>query len=99
MLVVVLKDWVIETNETECWSKNSTSLAKSASERGQPVDLVDDNDVDLAGLPWAAESINQKIFLPRQSGELRFSPQQYYYGASKSGVMPSWAISAGAHPA
>jgi len=50
-------------------------------------------------MPWAAESLNQKIFLPRQSGELRFSPQQYYYGASKSGVMPSWAISAGAHPA
>jgi hypothetical protein len=33
MLLVVLKDWVTETNETECWSNSSTSLAKSASER------------------------------------------------------------------
>jgi hypothetical protein len=33
MLLVVLNDWVTETNETECWSNNSTSLAKSASER------------------------------------------------------------------
>jgi hypothetical protein len=50
-------------------------------------------------MPWAAESTNQKILLPRQTGELRFSPQQYYYGASKSGVVPSWATSAGVHPA
>ncbi len=33
MLVVVLKAWVIETNETECESKASTILAKSESER------------------------------------------------------------------
>jgi hypothetical protein len=33
MLLVVLKDWVTETNDTECWSKSSTSLAKSASDR------------------------------------------------------------------
>ena len=33
MLVVVLKDWVTETNETPWASKISTSLAKSASER------------------------------------------------------------------
>src|ERR1700674_5428710 len=33
MLVVVLKEWVVETNETECWSNSSTSLAKTASER------------------------------------------------------------------
>src|SRR4051794_5208773 len=33
MLVVVLKDWVTETNETPSASKISTSLAKSASER------------------------------------------------------------------
>jgi hypothetical protein len=50
-------------------------------------------------MPWAAESANQKILLPRQTGEFRLSPQQYYYGASKGGVVPSWAISAGVHPA
>src|SRR5258708_4579485 len=33
MLLVVLNDWVTDTNETECWSKSSTSFAKSASER------------------------------------------------------------------
>jgi hypothetical protein len=33
MLVVVLNDCVTETNETECRSNNSTSLAKSESER------------------------------------------------------------------
>ena len=31
--VVVLNCWVTETKETSCWSNNSTSLAKSASER------------------------------------------------------------------
>jgi hypothetical protein len=50
-------------------------------------------------MPCATESANQKILLPRQTGELRSSPQQYYYGASKSGVVPSWAISAGVHSA
>jgi len=40
-------------------------------------------------MPSTAESTCQKIFLPRRSGELRFAPQQYYYAASKSGVIPS----------
>ena len=44
-------------------------------------------------MPSTAESTCQKIFLPRRSGELRFTPQQYYYAASKSGVIPSWASS------
>ena len=33
MLVVVLKDWVMEMNETLWASKSSISLAKSASDR------------------------------------------------------------------
>src|SRR5437588_58488 len=33
MLLVVLNDWVTDTNETARWSNSSTSLAKSASER------------------------------------------------------------------
>jgi hypothetical protein len=36
----------------------------------------------------------QKILLPRGSAETRFAPRQYYYLASRSGVMPSWAIAA-----
>jgi hypothetical protein len=29
-------------------------------------------------------------YLPRRSGESRFAPAQYYYAASKTGVIPSW---------
>ena len=29
-----------------------------------------------------------KIFLPRRSGEGRFAPHQYYYPASRTGVVP-----------
>jgi hypothetical protein len=47
----VLNCWVIETKETLRRSKTSTSLAKSDSARaGQPVDLIDDHDVDASGL-------------------------------------------------
>jgi hypothetical protein len=30
----------------------------------------------------------RKIVLPRRPGESRFAPPQYYYPASRSGVMP-----------
>jgi hypothetical protein len=30
----------------------------------------------------------RKIVLPRRPGESRFAPSQYYYPASRSGVMP-----------
>jgi hypothetical protein len=43
-------------------------------------------------IPPKAEAINQKIFLPRGSGQSRFEPQPYYYLASQSGAMPSWVI-------
>lgn len=39
------------------------------------------------------ESTGEKIFLPRRSSEPPFAPQQYYYRASKSGVVPPWTIS------
>jgi len=29
-------------------------------------------------------------YLPRRSGEPAFAPAQYYYPASKTGVVPSW---------
>jgi hypothetical protein len=47
--------------------------------------------------PRTDESAGQKIFLPWRSNEPRFAPQQYYCAASKSGVVPSWAISAALH--
>jgi hypothetical protein len=49
--------------------------------------------------PRTEESVGQKIFRPWRPNEPRFAPQQYYYAASKSGVVPSWVISAAAHPA
>ena len=54
--------------------------------------------VDAAELDFPyEESAVQKIFLPWRSNDPRFAPQQYYYAASKSGVVPSWAISAAVH--
>jgi hypothetical protein len=35
---------------------------------------------------------HRKILLPRKPEESRFVPQQYYYAASKSGVVPRGAI-------
>jgi hypothetical protein len=46
-------------------------------------------------MPQTEESAGLKIFLPSRSNEPRFAPQQYYY--SKSGVVPSWAISSAVH--
>jgi len=40
-----------------------------------------------------AESNNdQRILLPRGSGQSQFAPQPYYYVASKNGGIPSWII-------
>ncbi len=55
--VVVLNAWVTETNETLCRSKISTMRAKSVREREQPVDLVDDDDVDRAVLDVAQQPL------------------------------------------
>ena len=64
--------------------------------------LVDNVEIErtIANLmPRTEESTGQKIFLPWRPNEPRFTPQQYYYAASKSGVVPSWVISAAADPA
>ena len=68
MLLVVLNDWVIETKDTPCWSNNSTSLAKSASDRVNPVDLVDHDDIHLAGPDFGQEVL--------QGGTVEGSPRQ-----------------------
>jgi hypothetical protein len=44
-------------------------------------------------IPQVAESADQKIFLPPRSTQSRFAPPEYYYWASKSGAVPSWAVS------
>jgi hypothetical protein len=38
------------------------------------------------------DNAEQKIFL-QPSAQSRFAPPQYYYPASRSGAVPSWAIS------
>ena len=55
--VVVLNCWVTETNDTPCASNSSTSLAKSASDLRQPIDLVDDDHVDLSGSDIVQQSL------------------------------------------
>jgi hypothetical protein len=37
---------------------------------------------------------SHRIILPRRSGESPFAPRQYFYAASKSGVVPSLPLSA-----
>jgi hypothetical protein len=37
----------------------------------------------------STESGPCRILLPRRPGESKFAPPQYYYSASRSGVMPS----------
>jgi hypothetical protein len=60
-----------------------------------PIDNVEIERA-IANLTPTEESAGQKMFLPRRPNEPRFAPRQYYYAASKSGVVPSWAISAAA---
>jgi hypothetical protein len=49
-----------------------------------------------AGLrePPFAAALGEKTFLPKRNGEPRFAPRQYFYPASKSGVVPSLPIRA-----
>jgi hypothetical protein len=42
----------------------------------------------------SAENGPCKILLPRRPGEPKFAPTQYYYPASRSGVMPSGRFAA-----
>ena len=53
----MLKLSVMLTSETEWRSRISTSLAKSAKDRRQPVDLVADDRVDPAGLDVAEQPL------------------------------------------
>jgi hypothetical protein len=63
------------------------------------VDNVEIEQMIASIMPRTEESTGQKIFLPWRPNEPRFAPQQYYYAASKSGVVPSRVNSAAAHPA
>ena len=58
--VVVLNCCVMLTNEALCFSNTSTILAKSVSERLQPIDLVDDDHVDDAALDVAQQPLQRR---------------------------------------
>ena len=47
--VVVLNCWVTETNDTPFGIEDLDDLGEIGERAGQPVDLVDDDDIDLAG--------------------------------------------------
>ncbi len=49
MLVVVLNDWVTETKLVPGRIEDLDQLGEVEQRAGQPVDLVDHDDVDLAG--------------------------------------------------
>jgi hypothetical protein len=54
-------------------------------------------DPEAGGFPFVATipvESSHRIILPRRSGESRFGPQQYWYPASKSGVVPSLPLAA-----
>ena len=48
--VVVLNCWVTDTNEASWRIEDVDNLGEIGERAGQPVDLVDDNDLDLACL-------------------------------------------------
>ena len=56
MLVVVLKAWVTETNDTPA-IEQLHQLGKIGQGPGQPVDLVDDHDIDPAGPDFGQEAL------------------------------------------
>ena len=68
MLDVVLKDWVTETKETSCSSKSFDQLGEVGKRAGEPVDLVDDDDVDLAGPDLVQQGLQGRA-IQRSAGQ------------------------------
>jgi hypothetical protein len=63
-----------------------------------PLDVKDEG-YDTIGIRNTANivSLRQgtgpiKVFLPRRSGESLLGPRQYYYTASRTGVVPNWRV-------
>jgi hypothetical protein len=90
----------VKKADTAEFDRSYRSISARLFKRG--VGLVDSVEIEqtIANImPRTEESAGEKIFLPWRPNEPRFVPQQYYYAASKSGVVPSRAISAAEHPA
>jgi hypothetical protein len=67
MLERVLKDWVTDTNDV-VGIEQLDELGKISERAGQPVDLVDQHDVDLAR-PDIGQQLLQRGTLERGAGE------------------------------
>ena len=71
MLVVVLKDWVIETNEACVGVEHLDDLGEVRERTGQAVDLVDDDHVDFAGGDISEQTLlsaGRSMFPPEKPG-------------------------------
>jgi hypothetical protein len=42
--------------------------------------------------PQMGDNAEQRVFLPQAASQSRFAPPQYFYPASRSGAVPSWAV-------
>ena len=57
MSSVVLNDWVMETNVTSVTLEGLDQLEEIEHRAGKPVNLVDDDDVDLAGFDVGQQAL------------------------------------------
>jgi hypothetical protein len=89
-----------------CRRQINPKISKYLPKRGQSkeenmLEIVAQNgtqtDRQAGGFPSVATipiESSRRIILPRRSGESRFGPRQYWYPASKSGVVPSPPLAA-----
>ncbi len=68
MLVVVLKDWVTLTKVTPVLIEHLDQPGEIHQRAAQPVDLVDDHDVDATGLDVGEQALQGRPF-ERAAGE------------------------------
>src|SRR5262249_24301746 len=68
MLELVLKDWVTDTNETPWGIEQLDELGEISERAGQPVDLVNQHNVNLAR-PDIGQELLQRRAVERGTGE------------------------------
>jgi hypothetical protein len=66
-------------------------MLEIVTQNGAQTDLQAGSSPFIAMIP---PERSHRIVLPRRSGEPRFAPRQYWYPASKSGVVPSLPVAA-----
>ena len=66
-------------------------LSGAPVENGENTQHYDRDDAAQV-LRQMSDTAHQKTLLPRGSGQAPFAPQSYFYDASRTGAVPSWAI-------